>query len=203
MNPLTPTEPVITVAAETLLPIRQHGDFTMILFSNTLDQAEHFVLMKPCQGIPLVRIHSECVTGDIFSSCRCDCGDQLDQSLALIAKEGGALIYLRQEGRGIGLANKLKAYALQEQGYDTVDANVHLGLPIDNRGYVVAYHMLRHLNWMTIRLLTNNPQKMADLAAHGITIQARVPLIVTPTSHNYHYLKTKQDKMGHLLGLTE
>ena len=134
-------------AASTRIPLQDKGDFNMTVFTNDLDSAEHFALIKPplfANQVPLVRIHSECITGDIFGSCKCDCGKQLEQSLSLIASEGGILIYLRQEGRGIGLANKLKAYALQEQGLDTVDANNELGFPVDNRDYAIAYQVLKH-----------------------------------------------------------
>lgn len=193
-------ETLVTVMANSRVPLHALGDFTMTVFSNQLDSAEHFALVKaPYSSIPLVRIHSECITGDVFGSCKCDCGSQLQQSLALIAKEGGIFIYLRQEGRGIGLANKLKAYALQEQGYDTVEANLMLGLPVDDRDYAIAYQLLKHFGVGEIRLLTNNPHKISALAQYGLNVVERISLEVKPTVENHHYLKTKQDKMGHIL----
>lgn len=195
-------EALVEVTASSRVPLKEHGDFEMTVFSNQLDDAEHFTLIKrPFSSVPLVRIHSECITGDVFGSCKCDCGSQLQHSLSLIAEEGGILIYLRQEGRGIGLANKLKAYALQEQGYDTVDANLALGLPIDNRDYAVAYQILKHLNVDKIRLLTNSPQKIEAIAQYGVTVAERVPLVIESTLENRIYLKTKQDKLGHLLSV--
>lgn len=194
-------EVLITLLAESRIPMHHHGDFNMMVFSNSLDNAEHFALLKPlstADSIPLVRIHSECITGDVFGSCKCDCGSQLQQSLALIAENGGVLIYLRQEGRGIGLANKLKAYALQEQGYDTVEANLALGLPVDDRDYAVAYQILKYLNMNEIRLLTNNPRKVSALSEYGIHVLNRESLSVKPTFENRLYLKTKKEKMGHL-----
>lgn len=196
-------EVLVESTAVTRLPLQKHGDFTMTLYSNQLDDAEHFALVKapPASNqVPLVRIHSECITGDVFGSCKCDCGSQLEQSLALISAEGGVLIYLRQEGRGIGLTNKLKAYALQEDGYDTVDANVQLGLPVDSRNYAVAYQILKHMGIDKLRLLTNNPHKVEALAQYGINVE-RVPLLVDSTSENKAYLKTKQEKLGHYLGI--
>ena len=170
---------------------------------NDLDNVEHFVLVKdpvnPNQ-IPLVRIHSECITGDVFKSCKCDCGNQLEQSLAQIAEEGGVLIYLRQEGRGIGLGNKLKAYSLQEQmGLDTVEANLKLGLPADNRDYAIAYQILKYLGIEALRLLTNNPKKITAIERLGITVFERVALETESTDENRNYLKTKKEKFGHLL----
>jgi 3,4-dihydroxy 2-butanone 4-phosphate synthase / GTP cyclohydrolase II len=191
-------EPTVT----TRLPLQMHGDFTMTLFSNQLDNAEHFALVKaaaPDNKIPLVRIHSECITGDVFGSCKCDCGSQLQQSLQLIAARGGILIYLRQEGRGVGLANKLKAYALQDQGHDTVDANILLGLPVDDRNYAVAFQILKHMGIESIRLLTNNPNKVSAMTLYGMIVVERIPLLVPPTDLNQVYLKTKQTKLGHFL----
>ena len=191
---------LVDVVATSQLPLKHGRDFTMMLFSNQIDNAEHFALIKPPRvknAVPLVRIHSECITGDVFGSCRCDCGAQLEMALEQIGEAGGVLIYLRQEGRGIGLANKLKAYALQEQGYDTVEANEHLGLPMDNRRYDLAYQMLKYLGIDTLRLLTNNPHKMSTLMEYGLKVIERVPVSVHPTDDNRDYLKTKQDKMGH------
>ncbi len=194
-------EKLVCEVASSRIPIEKHGEFKMMLFANQLDSAEHFALIKSStipNQVPLVRIHSECITGDVFGSCRCDCGIQLEHSLAQISVEGGVLIYLRQEGRGIGLSNKLKAYSLQEQGLDTVEANVHLGLPVDNRDYAVAYQILKYLGIDVVRLLTNNPKKIAALDEYGIKVSERIPLIAEQTPDNQAYLKTKQDKLGHL-----
>jgi 3,4-dihydroxy 2-butanone 4-phosphate synthase/GTP cyclohydrolase II len=193
-------ETLVTSVADSRVPLNLHGDFMMTVFSNKLDSAEHFALVKaPYNQDPLVRIHSECITGDVFGSCKCDCGEQLEQSLSLIAKAGGIFIYLRQEGRGIGLANKLKAYALQEQGYDTVEANMKLGLPVDNRDYAIAYQILKYFGVNQLRLLTNNPHKVSALSQYGMEVRERVALNIASTKENRTYLKTKKDKMGHLL----
>ncbi len=195
-------ESLVEATVVTRLPLMRHGEFTMTLFANQLDDHEHFALVKPSTvagQVPLVRIHSECITGDVFGSSKCDCGSQLEQSLALIAEQGGVFIYLRQEGRGIGLTNKLKAYALQEEGYDTVDANVHLGLPVDSRNYAVAYQILKHMGINAVRLLSNNPHKVEAMTQYGINITERIPLLVTVTPENQTYLKTKQEKLGHYL----
>jgi 3,4-dihydroxy 2-butanone 4-phosphate synthase/GTP cyclohydrolase II len=199
-------ETLMSVAATSRLPIENHGDFTMMLFENDLDDCEHFALLKAVKEenqAPLVRIHSECITGDVFGSCKCDCGKQLEQSLALLATEGGVLIYLRQEGRGVGLANKIKAYSLQDKGYDTVEANEHLGLPVDNRNYAMAFQILKHLGLNKIRLLTNNPYKIAAMEHYGVTVCERIPLLVAPTVENQAYLKTKQMKLGHYLSIPD
>lgn len=198
-------ELLVNAAASTRIPLQNKGDFNMTVFANELDTAEHFALVKPpvsANRVPLVRIHSECITGDILGSCKCDCGKQLEESLSLIAAEGGVLIYLRQEGRGIGLANKLKAYALQEQGWDTVDANHQLGLPVDSRNYAIAYQMLKYFGIDAIRLLTNNPSKIAAVDRYGIKVMERVPLEIEPTKESHRYLKTKKEKMGHLLAIS-
>jgi len=195
-------EILVQVAATSSIPMSEHGEFEMTVFTNSLDTREHFSLVKPPKNgnqLPLVRIHSECITGDVFGSCKCDCGMQLRQSLAMLAKEGGILLYLRQEGRGIGLSNKLKAYALQEKGYDTVDANLKLGLPADDRDYAIAYQILQYLGIQAIRLLTNNPKKIESLEKYGLQIRERVPLTITPSQTNRAYLKAKQVKLGHLL----
>ena len=195
-------EQLVEAVATSRIPLQQRGDFTMTVFSNQIDDSEHFALVKAplfSNQVPLVRIHSECITGDVFGSCKCDCGSQLQQSLNLIAAEGGILIYLRQEGRGVGLANKLKAYALQEQGYDTVDANVQLGLPVDSRDYAVAYQILKYFGMDVVRLLTNNPSKVAAITQYGIKVGERIPLTIEPTNENRAYLKTKKEKLGHIL----
>lgn len=195
-------EQLVEMNATSRVPLQHHGDFSMMVFDNQLDHAEHFALIKQpvsSQNPPLVRLHSECITGDVFGSSKCDCGSQLQQSLELIGKEGGILIYLRQEGRGIGLANKLKAYALQEQGLDTVEANEQLGLPVDNRDYAVGFQMLKYLGIEKIRLLTNNPMKVDALVQYGLEVVERVPLDMSPTEENRIYLKTKREKLGHFL----
>ncbi len=197
-------EKLVQAVATSRLPLHEHGDFTMTVFTNQIDDAEHFALTKPSASndeIPLVRIHSECITGDVFGSCKCDCGSQLQQSMTLIGETGGILIYLRQEGRGIGLANKLKAYELQEQGYDTVDANLQLGLPVDDRNYAVAFQILKHMGVDVVRLLTNNPSKVSAITQHGIKVSERIALAVEPTDDNRAYLKTKQQKLGHILAI--
>ena len=190
--------------ATSTLPIRNQGNFVMTVFSCKADQAEHLALVKKStvpNSIPLVRIHSECITGDVFSSAKCDCGEQLNQSLSLIGEAGGIIIYLRQEGRGIGLANKLKAYALQDEGFDTVEANLQLGLPVDDRDYAVAYQILHYLGVQSLRLLTNNPHKVSAMAQYGLQVVERVPLKVEITPQNRAYLMTKQQKLGHYLSI--
>jgi 3,4-dihydroxy 2-butanone 4-phosphate synthase/GTP cyclohydrolase II len=148
----------------------------------------------------LVRVHSECATGDIFGSLRCDCGEQLALAMQAVAKEGrGAIIYLRQEGRGIGFHNKIRAYALQDKGLDTVEANVSLGFAPDLRDYGVGAQIMTDLGMKEIRLLSNNPKKVVSLEGHGLKVVETVPVIVTPNPHNFHYLETKQKKMGHML----
>ena len=196
------TETLLYEEISTRLPLEEKGDFKITLFNNDFDDLEHFVLYKPTKDsstVPFVRIHSECLTGDLFGSLKCDCGPQLDASLNMIAEEGGLLIYLRQEGRGIGLKNKLKAYALQEQGEDTVDANLLLGLPIDNRDYSIAFQILKYYKLNKIRLITNNPMKLQLMEKFGIQIQERVPLEIKPNPENKHYIHTKIEKMGHLI----
>ncbi|MFZ4076777.1 MAG: 3,4-dihydroxy-2-butanone-4-phosphate synthase [Legionellaceae bacterium] len=204
MNYRIAHEALAHAVATSRIPLRSHGDFNLTVFHNVLDDAEHFSLVKPAldtKKIPLVRIHSECITGDLFGSTKCDCGDQLERSLDLISAEGGILIYLRQEGRGIGLSNKVKAYALQEEGLDTVDANVKLGLPVDSRDYAVAFQMLKAMGLSSVRLLTNNPLKVASLEAYGMHVVERVGLEMIPTDENKAYLKTKKEKLGHFLSM--
>ena len=148
----------------------------------------------------LVRLHSECLTGDVFYSKRCDCGEQLEESMKAIAHEKrGLIVYMRQEGRGIGLLNKIKAYALQDQGLDTVEANQELGFPADMRTYLVGANMLADFNVKHVKLLTNNPQKVIDLEKYGIKVIERVPLVVKHSKENQYYLKVKQEKLGHFL----
>ena len=151
-------------------------------------------------GDVLVRVHSECVTGDVFHSLRCDCGEQLERALAQIALEGrGVLLYLSQEGRGIGLLNKLRAYELQEQGMDTVDANLALGFPVDSRDYGMGAQMLADLGLTTIRVLTNNPKKIIGLEGYGLTVTEQVPIVAEPNPVNSEYLRTKRERMGHTI----
>lgn len=194
-------EQLVERVAEALLPTR-HGDFRALGFRDALDGEEQVALaMGDITGPEpvLTRVHSECLTGDVFGSARCDCGPQLDLALARIAAEGrGLLIYLRgHEGRGIGLVAKLHAYALQEAGRDTVDANTDLGLPVDARRYTAAAQILRDLGVPAVRLMTNNPGKVTALEALGVAVAGRVPLIVDPGPHNITYLATKRDRMGH------
>lgn len=181
------------------------GEFRVIGYSNDLDDKEHIALVKGeisgDQPI-LTRIHSECLTGDVFGSFRCDCGNQLHEALDKINEAGqGVLVYMRQEGRGIGLLNKLRAYKLQENGMDTVEANEQLGFPPDLRDYDVSAQILLDLGVHRVELLTNNPEKMGCLAAHGVQVEARIPLQAGRRVENEKYMQTKQEKMGHLLGL--
>lgn len=194
-------ESLIKREASSRLPIEGLGDFSIDVFSSCLDNNEPFALSRPpkvANAVPLVRIHSQCLTGDVFGSCKCDCGHQLQASMEDIAKEGGVLIYLQQEGRGIGLTNKIKAYALQERGYDTVEANEKLGLPVDSRDYALAYQILKHLGIDSVRLMTNNPAKVAAMRSFGLNVAQRVPLQVRANEENKHYLQTKIQKMGHV-----
>jgi 3,4-dihydroxy 2-butanone 4-phosphate synthase/GTP cyclohydrolase II len=193
-------ENLIHEEISTRIPLEDVGDFKMMLFKNDIDSFEHFTLYKPMADsshTPLVRIHSECLTGDLLGSLKCDCGPQLKSSLKMIAEQGGLLIYLRQEGRGIGLKNKLKAYVLQDQGLDTVEANENLGLPVDNRDYSLAYQILKHFGWDKIRLITNNPLKIDGLKMYGIMIEERVSIDIPANKENLNYLKTKKQKLGH------
>jgi GTP cyclohydrolase II len=186
------------------LPTR-HGEFSLHYYTNTLDNKEHLALVMGdvAKGEDiLVRVHSECLTGDIFGSMRCDCGDQLDQALAMIGRKGkGALIYLRQEGRGIGLLKKLQAYNLQDTGLDTVEANLHLGHLEDERDYAIAAAILNALKIASIRLITNNPAKLDALRALGIKISGRVALEILANTENADYLRTKAEKMQHWLSI--
>jgi 3,4-dihydroxy 2-butanone 4-phosphate synthase/GTP cyclohydrolase II len=197
-------ERLVSRVAQTRLPTL-HGDFTAVGYQNALDGVEHLALMCGEIGTGqdvLVRVHSECLTGDVFGSLRCDCGPQLNASLRMVAEEGrGVVLYVRgHEGRGIGLLHKLRAYTLQDQGRDTVDANLELGLPADARDYGIGAQILADLGVRSMRLLTNNPAKRAGLEGYGLSIVERVPLIVDPNDHNEQYLFTKAARMGHDFG---
>jgi 3,4-dihydroxy 2-butanone 4-phosphate synthase/GTP cyclohydrolase II len=181
----------------------QHGDFSLIAFRQINSGQEHLALVKgewaPDEPV-LVRVHSSCLTGDVFGSCRCDCGEQLEQAMQLIEQEGkGVIVYMNQEGRGIGLMNKLRAYKLQEQGLDTVDANLSLGFRMDERDYGIGAQILRNLGVSKMRLMSNNPRKRTGLVSYGLEIVENVPLKVAPNPHNRNYLHTKQTRMGHEL----
>ena len=197
-------ESIIEVGDEVEMPT-EYGDFKLIPFRQQSNGLEHMALVKgewrPDEPI-LVRVHSSCATGDILGSKRCDCGEQLHKAMQMIDREGkGVLIYMQQEGRGIGLMNKIAAYKLQEEGYDTVDANVHLGFKPDERDYGCGAQMLRHLGVHKMRLLTNNPTKRVGLESYGLEIVENVPIEVIPNEYNERYLKTKRDRMGHTLHL--
>lgn len=196
-------ESLVKRVAEEELPTIHGGVYRAIVYRNEVDGVEHMALVKgdigPADPV-LVRVHSECLTGDVFGSERCDCGDQIRQSLRLIDEQGkGVLIYMHQEGRGIGLTNKIKAYALQDQGRDTVEANLDLGFKEDLRDYGIGAQILRDLGVDRISLLTNNPRKITGLEIYGVKVVERVPLEVPPRDSNIHYLRTKQIKLGHLL----
>jgi 3,4-dihydroxy 2-butanone 4-phosphate synthase/GTP cyclohydrolase II len=196
-------EKLVRRVSEARIPTR-YGDFTAYVFQSLLDGAEHMAFVRgEVAGQPevLVRVHSECLTGDVFGSLRCDCGRQLDLALERVADEGqGVVVYLRgHEGRGIGLGHKLRAYTLQDQGRDTVEANVELGFPADSREYGIGSQILVDLGITTMRLMTNNPSKYGGLEGYGLEIVERVPLRAEPTDENIAYLRTKQEKLGHFL----
>jgi 3,4-dihydroxy 2-butanone 4-phosphate synthase / GTP cyclohydrolase II len=197
------TEKLVKRVAEARIPTKW-GDFTCYAYESVLDGEQHLALVRGAvqgQRDVLVRVHSECLTGDAFGSLRCDCGPQLDESMRRIAEEElGVIVYLRgHEGRGIGIGHKLRAYALQEQGHDTVDANLALGMPIDSREYGIGSQILVDLGITTMRALTNNPAKYGGLEGYGLEITERVPLLTAPNPENIAYLRTKRERMGHLL----
>jgi len=196
------SECLVNRAREADFPTAQGGMFKGIIYKNNVDPNEHMALIKgeikPEDSV-LVRMHSECLTGDVFGSERCDCGEQIFQSLTLISQEGkGILVYMHQEGRGIGLTNKIKAYALQDQGFDTVEANLELGFKEDLRDYGIGAQILRDIGVHSLRLLTNNPRKIIGLQGYGLSVVERVPLEITPHKSNLEYLRTKKEKLGHL-----
>lgn len=196
----------VKIVAIAKLPSR-FGKFQIVAFYNNKDKKEHAALIKGNvigKNNVTIRLHSECLTGDGFGSLRCDCRDQLTASLEKIDKlKAGAILYLRQEGRGIGFINKIRAYALQDKGYDTIEADKLLGFSGDERDYHIAAHMLESLKIGTIKLITNNPKKIDDLKRHGIKVIGRIPLIIQPNRYNRYYLETKKVKAGHLLEFSE
>jgi GTP cyclohydrolase II len=197
-----PDELSVRIAGAAELPTR-YGMFRVYAFSNNRDEKEHAALVKGsvegAENVP-VRVHSECLTGDVLGSLRCDCRDQLESALKAIGKmERGILLYMRQEGRGIGFVNKIRAYSLQDEGYDTVEANLALGFRDDEREYGVAAHMLKELGVKSILLMTNNLRKVNDLSQHGIVVKGRIPHVMPPNKYNRFYLETKAVKSGHLI----
>ena len=197
-------ESLVSKVVDVNLPTH-FGEFRLHLFENALDGVQHIAMVRgepEKQDKALVRVHSQCFTGDVLGSRRCDCGEQMHKALECIDREGhGVFLYMMQEGRGIGLANKLKAYVLQDHGLDTVEANEHLGFQDDLRDYGIGAQMLKALGLRKIRLLTNNPKKVVGLDAYGLEIVERVPLEVPPLPENERYMKTKKEKMGHLLDM--
>ena len=197
-------ESIITRNVQVKMPT-QWGNFDLVAYHQTTNDQEHLALIKGSweKDEPiLVRVHSSCLTGDVFGSCRCDCGPQLQKSMEMIEKEGkGLILYMNQEGRGIGLLNKLKAYKLQEEGRDTVEANIELGFGMDERDYGVGAQILRDLGVTKIRLMSNNPKKRAGLIGYGLEIIENIAIEIESNEHNRFYLQTKRDKMGHSLKL--
>ncbi|MCD6486450.1 MAG: bifunctional 3,4-dihydroxy-2-butanone-4-phosphate synthase/GTP cyclohydrolase II [Syntrophobacterales bacterium] len=196
-------ERLIKRVAEATLPTKYGGEFRIIVYENDVDDMKHIALVKgdiqPEDDV-LVRVHSECVTGDLFGSLRCDCGDQLHKAMEMVDKEGkGIIVYMHQEGRGIGLTNKIKAYDLQDHGRDTVEANLELGFKNDLRDYGIGAQILVDLGVRKMRLMTNNPKKIVGVEGYGVKVVERVPIEIKPNENNVRYLKTKKDKMGHLL----
>jgi 3,4-dihydroxy 2-butanone 4-phosphate synthase / GTP cyclohydrolase II len=201
------TERLVRRSAQTNLPSDFGGDFRLIVYENDVDNHNHLALIHgnidPNQPI-LVRVHSECLTGDVFGSRRCDCGNQLTKAMEMVAAEGnGIILYMQQEGRGIGLLNKIKAYALQDQGCDTVEANLRLGFKPDLRDYGIGAQILADLGVRKIRLMTNNPKKIVGLEGYGLEVIEQVPIVVDPNPSNIRYLKTKQEKLGHMLDVQD
>lgn len=192
-------------AAETKLPTKYGGEFTAIVYTNDVDAYEHLALVKgdiDSEKAIMVRVHSECLTGDVFGSLRCDCGSQLHAAMRMVGQEGtGVILYMHQEGRGVGLVNKLKAYALQDQGFDTVEANVKLGFKADLRDYGIGAQILRDLGVRKMRLMTNNPKKIVGLEGYGLVVVDRLPIEMEPGPENVDYLRCKKDKLGHMLDL--
>ncbi len=199
-------EKLVHRVAEANLPT-EYGEFTAVAYKSDIDPDEHLALVMgdiSTEEPVLIRAHSECLTGDVFSSLRCDCGEQLRMAMRRIAEEGrGVVLYMRQEGRGIGFHNKIRAYALQDKGLDTVEANVSLGFEPDQRDYGIGAQIMADLGLHEIRLLTNNPKKTIGLASYGLKVVETVPIISEPNPHNLHYLETKQRKMGHHLGVPQ
>ena len=199
-------EKLVHLVTETKLPT-PYGEFRALAYKSDIETGEHLALVMGDihDGKPvLVRVHSECLTGDVFGSMRCDCGEQLDLAMKMIAAEGrGVILYMRQEGRGIGFHNKLRAYAEQDKGLDTVEANLSLGFDADLRDYGIGAQILADLGLKEIRLLTNNPKKVIGLEGYGLKVVQTLPIIVAPNPHNRKYLETKQKKMGHDLKLTD